>query len=381
MLTCPTCTIPLKRQFANPGIFYNCPTCAGRAISLDVVRKAIPGEIANQLWIEARMGNHACTRPCPICRKAMPEVPICVNEATVLLDVCTSCFFIWFDPQEFDGLPKLPVEKDIMDELPAHAREKLARAQLTMQKFAKEKNEQEQQFDSLWQVIPATLGLPVEHNSIALSRIPFVTWGLAAIMIIVFIATFSNLDSIVNGWGLIPDEIGRHGGLAFISSFFLHAGLYHLIGNLYFLIVFGDNTEDVLGPARYLLLIALAACAGDLVHALIDPRGSIPCIGASGGISGVITYYCLRFPKAKIGVRLRLRTVYRYYRVPAGIMLLVWIFLQAFLISHQVAGTGSVSAVAHIAGAAVGVFFWILTRLSFSRSRTTGYDRRPEQTV
>jgi membrane associated rhomboid family serine protease len=77
--------------------------------------------------------------------------------------------------------------------------------------------------------------------------------------------------------------------------------LEFVIGNLYFFIILGDNVEDFLGKSRYLLLIVLAAIIGDFFHIIADPVSQIPCIGASGGISGIIAFYALRFLGNKMG--------------------------------------------------------------------------------
>ncbi|MHC4677439.1 MAG: rhomboid family intramembrane serine protease, partial [Planctomycetota bacterium] len=118
----------------------------------------------------------------------------------------------------------------------------------------------------------------------------------------------------VTNWGLVPAELGRRFGLTFVTSFFLHGGLVHLFGNLYYLVVFGDNSEDVLGRGRYLLLIAAATIVGDIAHIVSDPGSTTPCIGASGGISGVLAYYCLRFPKASVGIVV----FFHWVRLPVG---------------------------------------------------------------
>jgi membrane associated rhomboid family serine protease len=88
--------------------------------------------------------------------------------------------------------------------------------------------------------------------------------------------------------------------LTFVTSFFLHAGIIHLAGNMYFLLAFGHAVENFLRPLRYLALIALAAFIGDLAHIALDPRSQTPCIGASGGIAGVITFYALNFPRMRL---------------------------------------------------------------------------------
>src|SRR5207249_4486791 len=108
------------------------------------------------------------------------------------------------------------------------------------------------------------------------------------------------------------------------TSFFLHGGWVHLLGNLYFLLIFGDNVEDYLGRWRYLLLILLAMIVGDALHVLMDPRSAVPVIGASGGIAGIITFYALKFPRVRLGFLFR----FWWFHMPAYFALIMWVLLQ-----------------------------------------------------
>jgi membrane associated rhomboid family serine protease len=174
---------------------------------------------------------------------------------------------------------------------------------------------------------------------------------------------FTRLHEIVAQFGLIPAHAMRLHGLTFVTSFFLHAGIIHLLGNMYFLLVFGDNVEDFLGPLRYLALIALAAFIGDLAHIALDPRSQIPCIGASGGIAGVITFYALNFPRVRLAFLMRWGFVwFRWIRLPAWSVFILWIFFQLIGLWEQKAGMSSVSSSAHLGGAAVGFVGWLLWR-------------------
>ena len=101
---------------------------------------------------------------------------------------------------------------------------------------------------------------------------------------------------------LVPIELFDHAGLGLVSVFFVHGSWWHLLGNMYFLVVFGDNVEDVLGTRRRLLLLLAATIGGSLLQVLGDPHGNIPCVGASGGIAGLIAFYALRFPDVRLGM-------------------------------------------------------------------------------
>ncbi len=370
MLICPRCKTSLKKNSNKLGLFWVCPSCDGRAVSLEVVRKAVPRHIVNRLWQRARSGQYAGNRKCPACKRSMNEVPIISKNKTQYLDVCIGCHFIFFDPKEYECLPKIPAAKDPKDNLPLKEREALALARLEALK-------QEQESEKMgvsspehwWEIIPAIFGLPIEYNDTSLKHKPLATWALAALIALVTFYFCWDLETAVTNWGLIPDEWGRYLGFTFISSFFLHAGLLHLVGNLYFLLVFGDNTEDVLGKKNYLLLLAIATLVGDIAHIIGDPRATVPCVGASGGISGILAYYCLRFPKASVGFL----WYFRWVRIPVGYMFALWVGLQMILAFQQISGFSNVSALAHLGGAGVGVTFWLLTKKPFSK--TTAADK------
>lgn len=296
----------------------------------------------------------------------MIEVPVAVTgEIAEYVDVCTGCHFIWFDTQEFEGLPKVPPTISDAQPLPKEAQEALA--VLHLDRVSKEqeyKSLSDSSPDHWLEVIPAIFGIPIEYNYTPLKHNPIVTWLLAAVIVAVSIIAFTDLESVVGRWGLIPAELDRYFGLTFLTSFFLHAGFFHLLVNLYFLIVFGDNTEDVLGKFRYVLLIVLASLAGDVAHILSSPGDMTPVIGASGGISGILAYYCLRFPGARVGIL----WWFRWFRVPVGMMFAFWVLSQIFEALRQATGLSHVAAFAHLAGACVGAIFWAMDQEPISKT-------------
>jgi membrane associated rhomboid family serine protease/Zn-finger nucleic acid-binding protein len=300
----------------------------------------------------------------------MAEVLIDAGGLAEQIDVCTGCHFVWFDRGEFEALPKTGVRKPRRKKLSAEEIDALALKRLAE---VKEKQYAEETgADHWWEVPLACFGIPIEYNRTPLRHRPLATWLLAVVIAAVSIATFRNLGPVVMKWGLVPAEFGRHFGLTFITSFFLHGGYFHLFGNLYFLVVFGDNSEDVLGKGRYLLLIALATFVGHFAQILSDPSSTTPCVGASGGISGILAYYCLRFPRARVGMIL---FWVRWIRMPVGGLLVFWILLQIITAMKASMGISSVAVFAHLGGAAVGVLFWLFTRQSFSETEVSAHRR------
>jgi membrane associated rhomboid family serine protease len=296
----------------------------------------------------------------------MSEVPITTGNKTEYLDVCTGCFLVWFDTHEYESLPKVTKSEPKEPNLPMEAKEALALAQL---EELKRDHTFTDSFDSgpehWWYITPALFGIPIEYNDTPLQHKPVVTWLLAAMITLVTFISFRDLRYTIATFGLIPAEFTRYFGFTFISSFFLHGGIIHLLGNLYFLIVFGDNAEDVLGRGKYLLLLALATLAGHIAHILGNIHSMIPCVGASGGISGILAYYCLRFPQASVGIIFW----FRWIRLPVGYMLAIWILLQLLGVYLQKAELSDVSALAHLGGASVGILFWLLEKKSFSSQK------------
>ena len=124
-------------------------------------------------------------------------------------------------------------------------------------------------------------------------------------------------------------------------------------------------------PLRYLLLIATAAFIGDLAHIALDPRPQTPCIGASGGIAGVITFYALNFPRMRLAFLMRWGFVwFRWIQLPAWFAFILRILFQLIGTLEQRAGISSVSSVAHLGGAAVGVVAWLVWRKIKDEPRT-----------
>jgi membrane associated rhomboid family serine protease len=200
-------------------------------------------------------------------------------------------------------------------------------------------------------------------------RTPLVTWTLIALNVLAFFMELSQgsegaLQSFVTAWGVVPREysVGRdlapHIPLPFwstlITSMFLHGGWAHLGGNMLFLWVFGDNLERVMAHARYLVFYLLCGIAAGLAHIAFNSNSTMPSVGASGAISGVLGGYMLLFPRNRVRVLTRGGVT----AVPAFVMLGLWILLQ--LVSGvgamaETEQTGGVAYMAHIGGFVAGL--------------------------
>lgn len=370
-LTCPRCQVPLKESRTSGGVLYGCDICGGRAVTIELLRKRFTPESINPLWSHAMRGEGRAGLPCPLCRQAMTGVTLS-DGAEIYVDVCRHCHFVWFDAHEVDTLvPRQPEPLAAGAELPQKAREMLAMAEVErLSKQAEGSDYDSVAPDESWKQIAAFLGMPVEFDTPEEQRNPWATWLLSAVIICVSLLAFSNLREVVQRFGLIPAQATRLDGLTFITSFFLHAGVIHLVGNMYFLLAFGHAVEDFLRPLRYVTLIALAALIGDLAHIALDPRSQTPCIGASGGIAGVITFYALNFPRIRLAFLMRWGFVwFHWIRLPAWFVFVLWFLFQIIGTLEQRAGMSSVSSAAHLGGAAVGVVAWLVWRKPNQESR------------
>jgi membrane associated rhomboid family serine protease len=284
-----------------------------------------------------------------------------VSSASVAaqLDVCTTCGFVWFDPLEFESLTVRPQGRRPEDGLSPEARRAFAIAQTEQQASLMSANNPPTE---LWQLIPAFLGLPVEEEYDALQRAPWLTWLLIGAISLIGGLVLTRFPGAVAEFGLIPASPLRYGGLTFVTSLFLHAGVAHLATTMYFLFIFGDNVEDYLGKARYALLFLLAGMAGGIFHTILEPRSALPCVGASGAIFGIVVFYALRFPHAQLGFFARWSFAFRWVRMPAYMFLGFWLLAELFGAWQQVAGFTGVSALAHLGGAGVGFLFWLRWR-------------------
>lgn len=147
-----------------------------------------------------------------------------------------------------------------------------------------------------------------------------------------------------------------------LTSMFLHAGWFHLLGNMLFLWIFGNNVEDALGRGRYLLLYLACGIAAALVQALSSPASQVPMVGASGAIAGVLGAYLLLYPRSNVHVFLWIVIFFRIVTVPAWILLGLWFALQLVSGLERQPGSPGVAFWAHVGGFACGLVLVTLLR-------------------
>ena len=191
--------------------------------------------------------------------------------------------------------------------------------------------------------------------------IPYVTYGLIGLNLFIFLFQFSMGMSdpeaevvFIYTYGLIPAEFSI---LNIFTSMFLHGGISHIIGNMWFLWIFGDNVERVLGHIKYALFYILCGILAAVTQILIEPSSQIPMIGASGAIAGVLGLYMMRFPHARVHVFVFIIIFFTTFRVPAIIVLGFWFFNQLTngMGTLGIDTTGGVAWFAHIGGFITGI--------------------------
>ncbi len=209
-------------------------------------------------------------------------------------------------------------------------------------------------------------------DSVRPRRTPYVNFTLIFINIAVFLygvnLTQNELVQLFYAGGIIPRDLITsllQGSVTeaitpLITSTFLHGGLLHLLGNMLYLWVFGDNVEDRLGHGGYLLFYLAAGAAGSIAHIISNPQSTIPTIGASGAIAGILGAYLLFFPRARVLTLIPIFFFITTAYVPAPLFLFIWFILQVINVSFTTAGAQTVAWWAHIGGFVFG-FIFVLT--------------------
>ena len=229
--------------------------------------------------------------------------------------------------------------------------------------------------------------LPLRDN-IPTSRTPYVTYALIAANVLVYFfwqrggltlgdPTNAHYICQMQDWAAIPKEITHPGDqvmiaqgcptdptaptyLTVFSAMFMHGGLLHLGGNMLFLWIFGNNVEDAMGPVKFLLFYVLAGVAALALQVLIDPSSTVPTLGASGAIAGVLGGYILLFPRARVVTVIFIVFFFTILELPALLVLGLWFLQQAlfgyFDLAQPAGGGGGVAYFAHIGGFVFGLF-------------------------
>jgi membrane associated rhomboid family serine protease len=210
--------------------------------------------------------------------------------------------------------------------------------------------------------------IPLKDDN-PIERFPFITLGLIALNALVYVyqLTLPSLQSeaLIFSYGAIPYNLTHPLAkdllyvtalpptLTIFSSMFLHGGIIHLVSNMLYLWIFGDNIENALGHLRFVLFYLISGFFAALFHIFADPNATIPMIGASGAIAGILGAYLILFPRANVSTLFIFIIIIRIIKVPAVLVLGFWFLIQLLNAGSE---GGSVAWYAHIGGFITGIF-------------------------
>ena len=203
------------------------------------------------------------------------------------------------------------------------------------------------------------------RDSVRPKRYPYINILLIFLNIAAFIyqlsLTEAELMGLFHRYGIIPEKflvLQGAGWFPLLSSMFLHGGWFHLLGNMLYLWVFGDNVEDRLGHSGYLLFYLAAGVTSGLTHIFANPGSAIPTIGASGAVAGILGAYFILFPRARVLTLIPIGFFITTAHLPAVLFLFLWFVMQIFnaLLAGVTAATQTVAWWAHIGGFVLGFF-------------------------
>lgn len=189
---------------------------------------------------------------------------------------------------------------------------------------------------------------------------PIVTAFLITVNILVFLYEVSldpySRHHFISEFGVVPARLQL---FDFVTSMFMHGGWMHIIGNMWFLWIFGDNVEDILGRGRFLIFYLACGIFAALAQILVSSDSRVPMIGASGAIAGVMGAYVMKFPHARVVTLIPIIIFFTTIEVPAILMLVYWFLIQLFSglgsVSDMNLSQGGVAFFAHVGGFIAGM--------------------------
>ncbi len=216
--------------------------------------------------------------------------------------------------------------------------------------------------------------IPLRDTQPSYSK-PLITILLIAVNVLAFLFEMSldpySRNHFIAVYGIVPDRLNLE---SLLTSMFLHGGWMHLLGNMWFLWIFGDNIEDAMGHGKFLMFYLLCGIAAAVTHIALNPYSRVPTVGASGAIAGVMGGYIVKFPHSRIVTLVLIFFFLTTFEVPAVLILAYWFLVQLFSgigsIGYSNVSQGGVAWFAHVGGFLAGV---ILIRLMGTRQR---YSRR-----
>ena len=202
---------------------------------------------------------------------------------------------------------------------------------------------------------------PIRDHNPSL-RFPYITYGLILINTFIFVSYWpilgdpSKINPLFQNWALVPASIKEGGAyLGLLTSIFFHGSFMHLLGNMLFLHIYGDNLEDKMGHFWFLIFYLFAGVFANFAQFAADPYSNVPVIGASGAVAAVMGGYLLLFPKARIDILFIFVIIFKIIPIRAWVVLGIWFVLQLYNGLAVPASVSSIAYWAHIGGFVFGV--------------------------
>jgi membrane associated rhomboid family serine protease len=338
-MPCPRCRTPLAVGRSTNGIVWVCAGCGGRAVTMPVLRRTVDRLALERLWNAAANGHAAAGCACPSCARPAREVGLEFGGERLDFDVCARCQLVWFDPSEMEALPHSPPPRAGPDvALKPQTRQALARMQVALENERRNLETVSDPPDEAWKVWVGAMGMPVVIDGEGADRRPWVTWCLLAAIA--------------------------------VASLLVHDDLIDLAIDLCFLGMFGAVAEATLGRLEFLVLFVLTALAGLAMQLTLARHAEFPAFGASGAISGLITFCALAMPRMRVGLALPSAIGWfspriLWLRVSMRSAFALWIVVQLALVAFEASVPGARTGyLEHLGGALAGLFFWVLKRRS-----------------
>ncbi|MDP6046967.1 MAG: rhomboid family intramembrane serine protease [Phycisphaerae bacterium] len=356
MFQCPACSAQLEKSSNAMSDGLECEKCGGQAMTGHALSHRIGQDFYKQSRRISRSRSGQKFRKCPSCSAIMDNYAFDRKNANIVLKTCQLCDLVWFEGDRRNDVDSLLNDSQSEAQLPPPPKSHAPMGKIFSTAPVTSTG---------WKLLPALLGLPIECSTGRLSKPPIVTLSITVMIaallgLIMGGSDIESLKTAVNNWGLIPAQAMRNMGLTFVSSFFLHGGWGHLLGNAYFLLVFGASIEDSLRWYGLVGLLTAGHMGGLLLEILVTSAWDIPIVGASAGISAILGCYAIVYARSKLGWVVWIPFTWRLIilRVPALVVLTGYAALQAIsaIQASEAPGPG-VAYAAHLGGLAVGALW------------------------
>lgn len=342
---CPKCRVRMRLVQLEAVQVDLCPNCMGMWFDTGELSRATGLKFRDTARGAAIAHAKRTVHRCPSCAIPLREREI-DRGCGIFIDQCPQCSGLFLDRDEFSRT------KGYLKSIGAPPR-----GAVRVERTAAPTEPAELDEDSiLLTVFQYITHLPVEIN-LPQRLLPPVVITLLLLNVAAFVYTWlTDLPGWIDVLGLVPSEVGSgHRLYTFFTSMFMHVGVLHILGNMYFLYITGDNIEDRFGWHRFLGFYVLCGLVAGIAHMLGNLGSNVPAIGASGAVSGVLGAYIVLFPRTRFLFRWLLGWRFMFhvvrFEVPAYAYLGLWIVLQLVYASLDVPG---VAWWAHIGGFACG---------------------------